>query len=182
MTIFYAKSTNSFFDSSVFDIAKMPSDKVSISFNEHADIMVQLNYPNNKILMGDENGQPITVNPPAPSAAQIAVAAGLELLATGIAITSISTSALDAVYSLSAQSQLDISAVDLYILRNSTFPRGLSTTLWADMAGDMHTFPSTAVFVAFGNAVADYVDQIEDYINSGGTEGSLPVSNAVTIA
>ena len=123
---------------------------------------------------------PVVVTPPTPTAADIAIAAGFTLLASGIAVTSVNTPSLNGIYSLTEQSQLNINAVDFYVNKNGTFPQGKTTTNWIDKANTMHTFPDTATFIDFANKVADFVDIVEDYINSGGTIGSLP-SNMITI-
>ena len=56
------------------------------------------------------------------------------------------------------------------------------TVTFFDAAGTAHVFSSIAEFEAFAEAIASYVNPIQDYINSGGTTGALPTSNAVTIA
>ena len=120
--------------------------------------------------------------PPAPTTAQIAAAAAMAVLNNGIAITSTSTPALNATYGATASSIANIDAVVEYINTNGTFPEGSSTMPWEDSTGAVHTFPSTAIFKSFATKIADYVAIIEEYANSGGTVGSLPTSNAVTIA
>jgi hypothetical protein len=96
---------------------------------------------------------------------------------SGLQITSTSTAALNGIYSVSSEQIQLIEGVCLYILMNSKFPGGSTTMNWPDIDGAIHTFPSTAVFQAFATAIADYVNGIRQYINSGGT---LP-SSSVTI-
>jgi len=117
----------------------------------------------------------------AQAAAQAAVAAGNAALAAGLTVNSTSTPALDGVFAVDEQSQSDINAVSTYIVVNGTFPQGQATTYWADKSGSIHLFPSVSVFQAFATAVANYVDAIEDYQNSGGTAGSLPATMVTII-
>ena len=125
---------------------------------------------------------PAPPTPPAPTEAQIAEAAAMAVLNNGIAITSTSTPALNATYGATASSIANIDAVVEYINTNGTFPEGSSTMPWEDSTGAVHTFPSTAIFKSFATKIADHVAFIEEYANSGGTVGTLPTSNAVTIA
>lgn len=125
---------------------------------------------------------PAPAAPPAPSAAQIAANNALALLGTGVAISSTSTPSLNATYGATTASIANIDAVVEYINTNGTFPEGASTMLWEDASGAVHTFPSIVVFKSFATKIADYVTIIEEYANSGGVVGSLPTSNAITIA
>ncbi len=99
----------------------------------------------------------------------------------GLSVTSTSTPALNGVFAVSDISQSDINAVATYIEINGTFPQGQSVTYWAQKNGTVIEFPNVAVFKAFATAVADYVDAFEDYLNSGGTIGSLPSPNVTII-
>ena len=62
-----------------------------------------------------------------------------------------------------------------YILLNSKISRcPLSSVPCCDAAGNVHVFPSTAVFEAFATAIANYVAAVSVYGDSRGTVGSLP--------
>ena len=120
--------------------------------------------------------------PPAPTTAQIAVAAGLAAIAAGIQITSTSTPALDGDYALDINSLLMVTGAVSYCLLKNCFPGSASTLTFFDSSGAPHVFSTVAEFEAFSEAVASFIVPIQDYINSGGTAGALPTTNAVTIA
>jgi hypothetical protein len=98
----------------------------------------------------------------------------------GLNVTSTSTPAVNGVYSTTPQSKLDIEGTIDDILLNGTFPGGLTAMPWTDMSGAEHVFPSVAVFKEFATAYANFIDAVEDYINSAGTIGAIP-STSVTI-
>lgn len=175
MAKFYSPSTGGFYDSAIN--ATMPQDVIAISDEVYDSLLAGLNSGQIITIVGDVP----TLSTPVISTAQAAINAGNVLLAAGINITSTSTPELDGTYSLTVQSQLDINAVETYILRNNTFPQGQTTTYWADKAGGIHQFPSVAVFNAFATALADFIDVVEDYQNSGGEVGSLPSPNVTII-
>jgi hypothetical protein len=72
-----------------------------------------------------------------------------------------------------------IAAVEVYILKNSTFPGAASTYPWPTVTGAFVTFPSTTVFQNWATATANYVSALDIIIASN--SGSLP-SASVTIA
>lgn len=81
-------------------------------------------------------------------------------LAAGLMITSTAYPALNGTYSISATTQSDVQAVAIYIEANSKFPAGLSALPWADLSGTQHDFPTTAEFMAFATAEANYVTML----------------------
>ena len=109
-----------------------------------------------------------------------AMLAGQDALAAGIAIGSTSMPSLNGTYALSSSTLLYITGAISYCLLKGQFPGGASTLTFYDATNTPHVFSTIAEFEAFGEAVATYVNQVQDYINSGGTSGSLP-SNNVTI-
>ena len=56
---------------------------------------------------------------------------------------------------------MKIQAVSLYIAANGTFPAGLTAMPWPDSSGTLHYFPTTAEFMAFSTAIANYVTMID---------------------
>ncbi len=125
---------------------------------------------------------PVIPTPPPLTPAQIAQNAGMAALAAGIDITSTSAPEINGTYSLTSNTLLMVTGAISYCLLKNQFPGGASTLTFFDAAGTPHVFSSIAEFEAFAEAIASYVNQIQDYINSGGTSGALPTSNAVTIA
>ncbi len=121
---------------------------------------------------------PTPYTPPTPTPQQEAEA----ILAQGISITSASTPAINGTYALTSNTLLMVTGAVSYCLLKNQFPGGSSTLTFFDAAGTAHVFSSIAEFEAFAEAIASYVNPIQDYINSGGTTGALPTSNAVTIA
>jgi hypothetical protein len=175
-TLYYAGSTNGFYDSAIN--TTIPSGAVVITQATRDSLMAD--QASGKIIQADSGGNPVTVNPPAPSAAQVAQAAAGAALASGLVVTSTGTSSLNGTYSVNPTSIGNVNAVVTYILLNGTFPKGASTFGWADASGGLHVFPNVTVFKAFATAFADYVSAVSEYADSGGTVGSIP-SNAVTI-
>ena len=126
---------------------------------------------------------PVVPTPPAPTPAQVAQAAAQAVLNEGIAITSTGTPAVSGTYSLSQETQNLVVAVATAInTSGGSFPGGVSALPWADASGAEHVFPNVTVFKEFALAIAGYVGAIDVYASSGGTTGTLPTSNAVTIA
>ena len=105
------------------------------------------------------------------SAQQAAAANVAAALAAGIQITSTSTPALSGTYAIDATHQQLIAAEQFYILTKGTFTNGGTTKPWLDLSGVAHTFPSTAEFTAFAEAVAQYVDAL-----MAGTTPAQPVT------
>jgi len=94
--------------------------------------------------------------PPTPTAAQIAQAA----FAAGVQITSTGTPGLNGTYSLSDSSLSWITSEQVYIATTGKFTNGQTTRSWLDASGTPHTFPTTAEFTAFAEAVAQYEDAL----------------------
>ena len=126
---------------------------------------------------------PVIPAPPAPTPAQVAQAAAQAVLNNGIVITSTSTPAVNGTYSLSQETQDLVVAVATEInTSGGSFPGGVSSVPWADASGTEHVFPNVTVFKEFALAIAAYVGAVDVYVASNGALGSLPTSNAVTIA
>lgn len=70
--LYYAKSTGGFYDSEIH-CDNIPSDSVRITSDNHAALMRA--QSEGKQIVADENGNPIAVDPPAPTADQLAIAA-----------------------------------------------------------------------------------------------------------
>lgn len=82
-------------------------------------------------------------------------------LAAGLQITSTSTPALNGTYAATPAAQGNINAVVTYIQIHQSFPpSGGSTMVWYDQGGTPHTFPSTAEFLAFATAEADFAASV----------------------
>jgi hypothetical protein len=103
-------------------------------------------------------------------------------LASGLAITSTSTPAINGTYDISAGATANLNAVETYILANGTFPLG-STQPWFLLNGTEVVVPSVAVFKEIAAAVAQYVAGL-DVENAIAIAGGTPTwpSAAVTIA
>jgi hypothetical protein len=93
--------------------------------------------------------------PPAPTAQQVLDTK----IAAGIAITSSSTPALNAVYALDEVSAAQIYQIGLYASQFGTFPSGALAQPYPDATGAPHTF-SIAQFIAFLKAVAPLVSNL----------------------
>jgi hypothetical protein len=101
--------------------------------------------------------------------------------ALSIDLTSTGTPSLNGLYSVSKQSQLNVTETVGYIELNGNFPGGGSTMLWLGSDGTPHTFPNVATFKNFATAFADFVASVVEYIDGNGAAGSVP-STAITIA
>lgn len=69
--MFYSKSTNGFYDPEI-NSGGIPSDSVEISKEEHIELLN--GQESGKIIAADPNGKPVLIDPPAPTAEQIAEA------------------------------------------------------------------------------------------------------------
>jgi len=118
--------------------------------------------------------EPVPPAPPAPTPADLARTA----LASGLAITSTGTPALDGVYACDPEAQAKLMATDLYITKRGTFYGGVSTYPWVDMEGNPHIF-TMAEFDNLATAIANYVAAL-DLVIAGQSE-TLPAATA-TIA
>lgn len=78
-----------------------------------------------------------------------------------ISTSSASTPSLAGVYAIDAASLAKINGVASYIAINGRFPGGQSSFAWLDVGGEPHVFNSTAQFLSFASAVADFEAQID---------------------
>lgn len=69
MTIYYSQTTNGFYDSSIN--SDIPSDSVEISVEKHQELLTD--QSNGKIITSDKKGNPIAIDPPAPTREQTIV-------------------------------------------------------------------------------------------------------------
>ena len=115
--------------------------------------------------------------PPAPATPTLAQQAAA-LLATGLAITSTATAALDATYSASATAQAQINAEVTSILLNGTFADGTSTIDWLDVSGVSHTF-TIAQFKLLATKIAIFVSGCVKCVN--GQTTVLPNTSATIL-
>jgi len=128
----------------------------------------------------------------------------LTIEATGLGITSTTTPALNATYSLDPAVLLRMNSNVNYIqntklvpaathmhgppatdavtpaagppvsLPPGTFPGGATTKQWPDIDGNLHLFPDPDTFVVFATAIADYIAQLNDWAAGGGTDPLPP--------
>lgn len=89
-----------------------------------------------------------------------------EAIAKGIVISSVSTPALNGTYALADSDQANINSEAQYINVYQEFTTGTQTMVWADAGGIPHTFPSTASFMLFAKACAQYVSGCKQAIMS----------------
>ena len=122
-------------------------------------------------------GALVAYEPPVtpPSLAQQAQMA----LAAGLTIASAGTPAIDGAYAVDPATQAKIAAVEVYIIKNGTFPGGAASYAWPTLAGGFATFPSVAVYQTWATAIADYVSALD--IIAAVDSGALPAAS-VTIA
>lgn len=112
-----------------------------------------------------------------------AAKAGADLaqrIGNGLAITSTAYPALDGTYAIDPATQSKIQAVAIYIEVNGRFPAGYTAFPWQDVSGVTHTFPTTAAFLAFASAEADYVTRInlQSQVEAAGGTPSWPLASA----
>lgn len=124
------------------------------------------------------NGSTFTgPTPPAPTLAQ----QGAALINNGLTITSTGTPALDGVYTVADSvpfGRQDIANEAQFVASFQEFTNGGTTLAWPLLSGAVVTFPSTAEFMAFAKAVAQFRAAI---LAAVATNGTLP-SNTTTIA
>lgn len=114
-----------------------------------------------------------SVTAPSPAQqAQVALSAGLTVASSG-------TPAIDGTFSVDPASQAKIAAVEVYILKNGTFPGGAASYQWPTMGGGFVTFPNIAAYQAWATAIADYVSALDMIIAAD--SGDLP-SASIAIA
>ena len=124
------------------------------------------------------SGTTVTLNPaPAPTLAQQAAAA----LGAGLAITSTGTPAINGTYAIASGipfGREDIGTEAQFVSTFSEFTNGAQTLEWPLLNGTFVTFPSTASFMNFAKAAAQYYAAVKAVVAAG--QGSFP-SNQVTI-
>jgi|SRR5476651_1131423 len=104
-------------------------------------------------------------------------------ISNGVVVTSASTAALNGTYGVSPDDQANISSEAQFISTFQEFTTDAETIDWADITGAVHTFPSTAVFMAFAKATAQYVSACKQTmiaLANGGT-ATFP-SNVISIS
>jgi hypothetical protein len=95
---------------------------------------------------------------PTLTAAQAAAASYAELISGGVTVTSTRTPALNGVYPIDANSQMDISTEASFIATFNEFTTGGTTNLpWQLLNGTFVEFPTTTEFLAFAKAVGQLV-------------------------
>lgn len=103
------------------------------------------------------------------------------LIAAGLTVTSTGTPSLDGVYIVADGvpfGRQDIANEAQFVSTFGEFTNGGTTLAWPLLSGAMVTFPSTAEFMAFAKAVAQFRAAI---LAAVATNGTLP-SNTTTIA
>ncbi len=101
----------------------------------------------------------------------------------GVAITSTANaSVLNGTYALEPQSRANITSEQVYIATTGKFTNGQTTRAWLDIDGAMHTFPSTAEFTAFAEAVAKYYDALLAALARAVSSGSAWVAPTQPVA
>lgn len=158
------------YDTGVFDYSSLPATN---------DLLVLTSTQWTNRLSGSfavSGGALVAYTPPSPTltTAQQAAAA----IAPGLTITSTGTPAINGTYAIDGPTQSKIAAVEVYILKNSTFPGGVTSYPWPTLTGGV-TFPNTAVFQTWATAIADHVSALDIIIAQD--SGTLP-SSSVTIA
>lgn len=112
---------------------------------------------------------------PTPSLSQQAAA----LLAGGLSLTSTGTPALDGTYAVSSGVQFgrdDIATEAQFVSTFSEFTNGTTTLSWPLIDGKTFvTFPTTAAFLNFAKAAAQFYAAVQAAVATGGT---LPAASA----
>jgi hypothetical protein len=108
-------------------------------------------------------------NTPTPYVVPPSVPTTLQIISTG-------TPVLSGTYALSPLALDNINSVALYIQVNAAFPGGQSTITWPDASGGLHIFTTTAKFISFANAVANYVAALDAAVLGAGTAPTQPVT------
>jgi len=100
------------------------------------------------------------------------------VIANGLTVTSSSAPALNGVYGVASDDQANIISEAQFISIYQQFTNGLTSFAWADIKGAMHTFPSTALFMAFAKASAMYVSGCKQTLAAlqNGQVASFPAS------
>ena len=176
MTKLFSPSTSAFYDS-VINAGSLPSDAVAITDQLWSQMLED--QSNGMQITAGSGGLPVASNP-TYSPAQQAASAAEALIASGLTVTSTGSPAINGTYSLSPAAQSAYDSVMMYIQVHGTFPRGMTTTSWPDIHGDLKVFPNVTTFTAFATAAADFIDQVDDYAN--GVAGTTLPSSSITIA
>ena len=124
-----------------------------------------------------KNGSIVAVPPTPPTLAQQAAAA----LGAGLTITSTGTPAINGTYAIASGipfGREDIGTEAQFVSTFSEFTNGAQTLEWPLLNGTFVTFPSTASFMNFAKAAAQYYAAVKAVVAAG--QGSFP-SNQVTI-
>lgn len=100
------------------------------------------------------NGVLVSLDLPLPVQAAQKLA---ELTRQGCQIASGSVPALNGSYALDRSSIADIMAEVMYVQTYKKFSGGQPAFVWTDVNGNPRAFPSTAIFMSFAQAMADYV-------------------------
>jgi hypothetical protein len=93
---------------------------------------------------------------------QIATNAYWAVMAAGCQISSYSTPAINGVYAITNSATSMITSEQVYIATTGKFTNGQTSHAWSDISGNRHVFPTTALFTAFAEAVAEYVDALDE--------------------
>ena len=121
-------------------------------------------------------GKVIEATPPAPTLAQQAASA----IAAGLTITSASTPALNGTYAVASGvpfGREDIGTEAQFVSTFSEFTNGTTTLQWPLIDGKTFvTFPTTASFMAFVKAAAQFYAACKAVAATGA--GSLPAASA----
>ena len=105
--------------------------------------------------------------PPGPSPAQLAQTAYNAAMATGCPITSTSTPAINGNYSMDDSTRTNILGIQREIESKSVYPNKKTTMPWFDIAGVPHIFPNTAIWLPFGEAIAEYYYALAEALYAG---------------
>ena len=95
-----------------------------------------------------------------------------DALAAGINIVSKKHPEINGTYSLDIGAQLQLVLCALTITAEGNFPGGRELYSRLDTSGELHTFSSGELFLAWALAIAHYVGALDQIIQTG--EGDLP--------
>jgi hypothetical protein len=153
--------------------AAMPSPWISVTAAQYAALVVGSTWV---------DGSAVPPPAPAPTAAQLAMAAYAALIAGGLTVTSAGTPALNGVYAIDPQSQADIATEAQFIGTYSEFTNGQTTDLVWPLkdATTLVTFPTAAEFLAFAKQAAQVVSAAKLAVSqiAAGQAASLPTATA----
>lgn len=124
-----------------------------------------------------QNGSLVAYTAPVPTPTLAQQAA--TLIQNGLTITSAGTPALDGVYVVADNvpfGRQDIANEAQFVAAFGEFTNGGTTLAWPLANGAMVTFPSTAEFMAFAKAVAQFRAAVQAAVVS---QGTLPVASVI---